>query len=134
MSGQRGFTLIELVVVIVVISAGLLGMTGLFSTAVRALSTNQDMLTVGQFAQSCAEEVLAFHHRTNLATAATVPTLCTSTQTGYARTLSVSTPYLNQAAKPWCPSNVTCRDVSITVTSSLNPGIRSQVDLMLAAY
>ena len=130
----RGFTLIECIVVIVLVSAGLLGVASLYGTAVRALTTSDDLQAVSQFAQACAEEVLAAHRKANLAAASTAPVLCTSVRTGYTRTLTVSDPYLNQSAKPWCPSQVTCRDVLIEVTGTRSTDLRARVDLMLATY
>lgn len=134
MRTARGFTLIECVVVIVLVSAGLLGVGKLYGTAVRALTQSDDLQAVSQFAQACAEEVLAAHRKANLAAASTVPTLCTAVRSGYTRTLTVSPPYLNQSTKPWCPSQVTCRDVAIDVSSTRNGGSNARVDLLLAAY
>ncbi|MEY2801275.1 MAG: hypothetical protein RL513_860 [Pseudomonadota bacterium] len=131
---QRGVTLIECIMVIVLVSAGALGVVGLFSTALRALTSGEDLQAVSQFAQACAEEVLASHHKANLAAAATLPALCTGTRTGYTRTVTVSASYQNQAARPWCPSQVSCRDVAIDVTSTLNPTLGTRIALMLAAY
>ena len=87
MRAMRGFTMIELVVVIMVIGMGLLGITGLFGTAVKGLNTTQDLMAAGQYAQACAEEVLTQHHKTNLVGLpnASLPALCTSTSNGYGR-------------------------------------------------
>jgi prepilin-type N-terminal cleavage/methylation domain-containing protein len=134
MRSARGFTLLECIVVIVLVSASLLGVANLYSTAVRALTASDDLQAVSQFAQACAEEVLAAHRKTNLAAASTVPALCTGVRTGYARTLTVSAPYLNQTTQPWCPSRVTCRDVAIEVTGTRSTDLRARVDLMLATY
>lgn len=136
MRALRGFTMIELVVVLMVISVGLLSITRLFSTAVKGLNTTQDLQEAGEHAQACIEEVLAYHHKTNLARLAdaSLPTLCNRTNTSFTRSLTISTAYANDAARPWCPANVTCRDVKVQVTSKSNLSIQSVVDLMLAGY
>lgn len=128
--------MIELVVVILVISFGLLGMTGLFGSAIRSLNSTQDLQAVAQFAQACAEEVLVQHHKNNLASLqdSSLPSLCSGVHPQLLRSLSVGSAYMNNPVKSRCPTNVTCRDVKIEVTSKANPAMQSTIDLMLASY
>ncbi|MFM7024730.1 MAG: prepilin-type N-terminal cleavage/methylation domain-containing protein [Limnohabitans sp.] len=136
MRTARGFTMVELIVVMMVISVGLLGIARLFGTAVRGLNTTQDLQEAGEHAQACAEEVLAYHHKTNLAglANASLPTLCTRTLSSFNRTLTLGNAYSNDATRPQCPANVTCRDVKVLVSSKTTPAIQSVVDLMMAKY
>lgn len=136
MRNSSGFTMIELVVVIMVISVGLLSITRLFGTAVTGLNTTQDLQGASEHAQACAEEVLAYHHKTNMARVpdASLPALCTRTLTGFTRTLTLGTAYVNDPARPWCPTNVTCRDARVQVVSTVNPSIQSVLHVLLAGY
>lgn len=59
MKGSRGFSLIELVAIIVVLSLGLVGLTALFGQTVGSVDINDRLGVAAQAAQRCAEHVLA---------------------------------------------------------------------------
>ena len=59
MNRPAGFTLIELVLVMIVISVGLLGLAAAFSNSARSLTTNETLQQATQSAQECAEKAMA---------------------------------------------------------------------------
>ena len=61
---SRGFTLIELVAIIVLLSIVGTAILALFGQVGRSLVTNQDTQTGAQVAQACAEQILAFRRST----------------------------------------------------------------------
>lgn len=64
MNRSYGFTLIELVVIIVLLSVAGTIILGLFGQVGRSLVTNQATQTATQAAQACAEQILAFRRST----------------------------------------------------------------------
>jgi len=61
---QRGFTLIELVAIIVLLSVGATALMALFGQVGRSIATNQETQTGAQLAQACAEQIMAFRRNT----------------------------------------------------------------------
>jgi prepilin-type N-terminal cleavage/methylation domain-containing protein len=61
---QRGFTLIELVAIIVLLSVGATAILALFGQVGRSIATNQETQTGAQLAQACAEQIMAFRRNT----------------------------------------------------------------------
>jgi len=57
---SRGFTLIELVAIIVLLSVGATAILALFGQVGRSIATNQETQTGAQLAQACAEQIMAF--------------------------------------------------------------------------
>lgn len=60
----RGFTLVELIAIIVLLSIMGTVMLGLFGQVGRSLVTNQETQTGAQLAQACAEHIMAFRRNT----------------------------------------------------------------------
>ncbi len=129
-----GFSLIELMIVIVIISVGILGMTSLFSTSLTSLSTNETLQQAAQYAQECAESVMTKRRNLGFSLFAS-PFSCGADPSGFSRTLIVGSLYTGTGAGA-CPSTTTlnCRDVSITVTSTTDPTLSSSITLMLVDY
>lgn len=144
---QYGFSLIELVIVMIVISVGLLGLTGMFGNVSTSLSTNETLQKATQYAQECAEKVIATRRDDVLGFASTSisNTMCNTTadtpagllpvmDTGFGRTVSVGNLYSGTGTAPDpCPIGTdNCKNVTITVThSTLSPTI---ITLMLVKY
>ena len=120
MNRQRGFTLIELVAVIIIISVASVPLFGLFSQASSKLLVNEYIQTAAQLAQERAELVLGW--RRNLGFSA--PQLATGTNnevlagnyTGYTRNTTISSP----PSGPGCPGGATCKEVAIGVSHNGN--------------
>lgn len=130
-SRQTGFSLIELVIVMIVISVGLLGIASLFSNTSSSLSINESLLRTTQYTQECAEQVIAT--RRDLGFASINANLCDSLTLpgGFTRSLNVSAPYSGSTGSP-CPSGANnCKDVLITVA---NGSQSSSLTLMLVNY
>ena len=146
MRRAHGFTLIEMVVVMLIISGGMLGITSLFSNTAKSLSTNETLQQATQYAQECAERVMATRRNlgfdwfaTNKIDAAT-QTSCSTNPSGFTRTVKLNplftaTPnYYTGTGSTACPNGTNCRDVSITVTSTANASLTSAITLLLVYY
>lgn len=135
MRPAAGFTLIELVIVMVIIAVGLLGMTSLFSNSSTSLSTNETLQQATQYAQECAEKAIAT--RRNNGFAATASFSCGAAPTGFTRTAGIttydSTAGCNGHTPCPCPSGGTnnCRDITIAVASG---ALSSSITVMLVNY
>ncbi len=124
-----GFTLIELVLVMLIISFGLVGLASMFGSNVKALTIVEDAQRAAQYGQECAERVIATHRDLgfdlfNTATCDPAP------PGGFATAVTVPRTYIGDNTSA-CPNLVRCRDVSITVTKS---PVSSNITLMLVEY
>ena len=127
-----GFTLIELVIVMVIIAVGLLGMTSLFSNTSTSLSTNETLQQVTQYAQECAEKAIATRRNLGFASASINSTMCDSLvlPSGFTRTVGGTTA-VDGTGSP-CPSGIAnCKNVLVTVT---NGALSSSITVMLVNY
>lgn len=140
---RHGFTLIELVIVMLVISFGLLGLTSLFSGSATSLTTNETLQQATQYAQECAEKLIATR-RSNGFTQFTAngPFSCGSNPSGFTRlpndsSLDTGGTYTgvagtcNSNTPCPCPVGVLCRDIPITVTSG---SLSASITVMLVDY
>lgn len=146
---RKGFSLIELVIVIVIISVGLVGIVSQFGNNTTSLSTNETLQQATQYAQECAEMLIAkrrsndggftqfksngsFSCGTSPFGSANAFTRQPNdaapdigdTYTGVAGTCNSNTPCP-------CPVGVLCRDVPITVTSG---SLSASITVMLVDY
>jgi prepilin-type N-terminal cleavage/methylation domain-containing protein len=129
MKRTTGFTLIELIAAMVVISVGFVGLARLFANTNAGLSSAEGTQRAAQYAQECAEHVLAVR-RNNLdfASVALKNTMCSAfaPPAGYVqvvvRGLDPDLTVIETATNA-CPLNAICRYVTVTVTSTsgLNP-------------
>ncbi len=127
-----GFSLIELIIVMVIISVGILGMTSLFSNSLKSLSTNETLQQAAQYAQECAENVIATRRNLGFSWFATNTFSCGTNPSDFTRTQNpVGNLYTGTGA---CPTTLNCRDVNITVTSTTTTTISSSITLMLVDY
>lgn len=127
---SRGFTLIEVVAAMLLLSVGAAGLIGMYGTVGRTLSGNQDMQTAVQLAQECSEYVVA-QRRNNAAvdfagvTGSTFCSLALPAMAGFTVDTTII-PY----SPTFCPG--TCKLVNITVTKGTNTLAISS--LMLVDY
>lgn len=140
MRSESGFTLIELIVVIVVISTGLAGLARLAVNSSTALVKGEEQQKTTRYAQECAERILKQRRDSGWASigfGSPSNTLCSS-PTGYTTTVTLSAAYSNAVATPWCPANSTtsyvasCGDVTVKVQSNKVASASSIVVFMLA--
>lgn len=107
-----GFTLLELLAVIVIVSVGLAGLAKMFGNTSMALALGESTQLTAQYAQECAEYVLGVRKDlgfTSIAanTCDTLPPL----PTGYSRSLSLAA---NTTGA--CPSSSVCTNAAVTVS------------------
>lgn len=139
MMRAAGFTLIELIGVIVIASVGMVGVAKMFSNANLGLARATDEQVVSQYAQECAERVLQTRRDYGLTSTRIVSTMCDlPTITAYTRTLTLPASYIGTVGTV-CPSGIVCRDATVTVcaggvTPCPTNATSSTVTLTLASY
>ena len=131
---RYGFSLIELVMVIVVISVGLLGISSLFVKSTDSLDKNEIIQQAAQYAQECAERALTKHRA--LGFDQFTPFDCGVNPAGFNYSTATSTPPLVGTAYSGtgspCPTGTNnCRDINIRVTSTNDAALYSAITLML---
>ncbi|MGE5650577.1 MAG: type II secretion system protein [Bacillota bacterium] len=107
-----GFTLLELLAVIVIVSVGLAGLAKMFGNTSMALVLGEGTQLTAQYAQECAEYVLGV--RKDLGFTSITENTCDSLPAlpaGYSRSLSLAA---NTTGT--CPSSSTCANVAVTVS------------------
>lgn len=115
---QAGFSLIELVAIIVLLSAGAVAIMGLYSGASRTLGSNQDAQIATQLAQECGEHIIAQrrYNATVQYAGITGATFCSAAlpapPVGFTVTVNITDPYAGAA----CPG--TCKLAQINVAKA----------------
>lgn len=131
-SVQRGVTLLEMVVVIVIVALAFAALAGLFAMAGRALPLNERLQGAGQLAQACAERILSARHTPgfvfNTPAATLQATYCDAASTGYTLSLAESAGPIDASL---CPTAVTCRAFTVSVTPSPSGDVSSRLDFLL---
>ncbi len=112
---QRGFSLIELVVVIVLLSIAAVALLQQFSQASGSLIRNEELQTASQLAQLKAEELLAIRRMQGYnhaaLTAGTANESLAGHYAGYTRSVTITEP-----AASGCPTGGTCKGVDVRVS------------------
>lgn len=126
---QRGFTLIELVLVVVILSVASLAIGSQFMQSAQSWLLDEQVQTASQLAQARAEQLLSDRRLTGYTAVpvGTVTESLTGNYTGYTRT-TVTTAYAGAA----CPV-ADCRQVVIRVTNA-GGDVRAETALMVANY
>jgi len=132
MRRTAGFTLLELVVVIIFISVGLAGLASMFGNTGQALVIGEDAQKAAQYGQECAERFIATRRDLGFASASISTTLCNTPapDAGFTRTVAVPATYTGTSSTA-CPNAATCRDIAITTTKG---AVSSVITLMLVSY
>jgi prepilin-type N-terminal cleavage/methylation domain-containing protein len=133
MSRSDGFTLIELVLVILIISGGMLGLTLAFSNSAKSLFINETVQQAAQYAQECAESAIATRRNAGFDWFANNTFLCATNANGINLIATVGALYTGTILTA-CPNGIQCRDITITATSSSNAQLSSSINLMLVRY
>ena len=139
MSRAAGFTLLELIAVIVVVSVGMVGVAKLFSNNAIALSNANSEQVLSQYVQECAERVLQTRRDYGFSSTLLTPSMCDPSPTPYSRTVSLPLTYTGTTTTA-CPNGVVCRNVTVTVvcTGSTSPCLTrassATATLMLVTY
>ena len=128
-TGSKGFTLVESIIVLVVLSIAAAGIIAMQANMFTGQSVNKDLEVGVQLMQECAEQVLATRRQSGYA-AVNTDTCSTLGNFGGFGAPSVTVTSDNAGAA--CPSGGTCNKVVISVSkgsSSLTP-----VTLELVSY
>ncbi|HHH42624.1 MAG TPA: prepilin-type N-terminal cleavage/methylation domain-containing protein [Gammaproteobacteria bacterium] len=132
---QQGFTLIELVLVIVVLSLASVPLFSLFTQASTSLLQNEAIQTAAQLAQERAEFILS--RRRELGFNGAVPELAVGTInenlngsfSAFSRTTVISQPPVPPAG---CPAGAVCKQVVVDVTT-VGPSL-ARIAFLLVNY
>jgi len=127
---QQGFTLLELVMVIMLVALASIPILGQFSQAAGSLLTDEIIQTAAQLAQERAEGVLADRRTGGYAAVptGTVNDVLTGAYSGYSRTVTITSP----PAGSGCASGASCKEVVVSVDHGGRT--RAEVTLMLVSY
>ncbi|MGB5258895.1 MAG: type II secretion system protein [Gammaproteobacteria bacterium] len=130
MHRQQGFTLLELVMVIMVVALASIPILGQFSQAAGTLLTDEIIQTAAQLAQERAEGLLADRRAGGYAAVptGTVNDVLTGAYSSYSRTVTVTSP----PGGSGCAVGATCKEVVVSVDHSGRT--RAGVSLMLVSY
>lgn len=129
-STQQGFTLIELIMVIVVVALASAPILGQFTGVTSSLLINEEIQTGAQLAQERAEGILAVRRTQGYAAVpvGTVTDVLGGNYAAYGRTVTVNEPPVGGG----CAAGATCKEVIVSVTYTGNP--RADVTFILVDY
>jgi prepilin-type N-terminal cleavage/methylation domain-containing protein len=127
----RGFTLIEMVLVIVLIGVGTIGVLSMFGQVAKSLPASRDVQAAAEGAQACAEYILGAKRGGAVAVGDIDATICDvlPAVSGFTRSVAVS----DASASAACPDNAagTCVQAVVTVAST---DVTSRVTVMMVDY
>jgi len=130
MRTERGFSLIELIMIIVAI--GVMGafLATTYSQLPRSLEVNEGSQTGAQLAQQCSERVIAQRRNPAIGFGPIATGVCAGlpAPAGYAITDAVDAAYAGAA----CPVAGACKRVTVSVTR--NAVMVAQTDFLLVDY
>lgn len=131
---QLGFTLIELVAVIIVMAVAAVPLFGLFSQSGVSMLANEETQTAAQLAQERAEHLMAVRRNrgygdvelsTNLS-----EDLNGTNYSRYTRSTTITNPFTGNG----CPGGATCKQVLVQVSDDASGTVRSAVTFVLVSY
>ena len=127
---QYGFTLLELVMVIMLVAIASIPILGQFSQAASSLVTDEIIQTAAQLAQERAEGLLADRRVSGYAAVptGTVNDVLTGAYSSYSRTVTVTSP----PAGGGCAGGATCKEVVVSVDHSGRT--RAELTFVLVNY
>jgi len=114
MKSQNGFTLIEMVLVIVIISIASVPLFGMFARAASSLLINEKTQTAVQLAQERAEFLLSIRRNQNFLApelSGNTTEVLSGNYSGYTRHTMITQP----PGGPGCPGGANCKEVSISI-------------------
>ncbi|TCK16876.1 prepilin-type N-terminal cleavage/methylation domain-containing protein [Thiogranum longum] len=126
-----GFTLLELIAVIVILAIAAVPISGLFTKASLSLLENRSIQTATQLAQEQAELILGRRRTQGFASiiTGTYPEVLAGNYTGFNRTTSISQPVTAPAG---CPAGALCDLVTVSVDKGASP--LSEITFVLVDY
>ena len=114
----KGFSLIELIIVIVVVSIAAVSMLALFGVVARSLNINEDTQIAAQLGQECGEHILAARRNPKIGYSAIDNAICDALPAplaGFARTVAVT----DLTTSPPCTVTTagTCKNAEVSITT-----------------
>jgi prepilin-type N-terminal cleavage/methylation domain-containing protein len=131
MKSQNGFTLIEMVLIIIIISIASVPLFGLFSSAASSLLVNEKTQTAVQLAQEHAEFLLAIRRNRDF-NAAELSGSSTEVLSGNFSGYNRSTVITPAPGGPGCPGGASCKEVIISVAEGATN--YAEVSFLLVSY
>lgn len=139
MHARPGFTLLELVAVLVMTSVAMLGMAKLWGNANRGLAQAGDSQALSRLAQDCAERIIQTRRDYGFGSALINSVICDPAPASFIRTVSVPASPTTGSAGTACPVGAACRNIVVEVCAGSGtacaPGVvKSRVAVMLVSY
>lgn len=127
---QSGFTLIELIMVIIIVALAAVPILGQFTQVAGSTLVDEEIQTASQLAQERAEQLLALRRDQGYAAVAigTTNDVLTGNYSTYTRTVTVTEP----PAGGGCATGATCKGVVVSVDRG--PRNRARIALVLVNY
>jgi len=126
---NRGFSLLELIMAIVVVSIGAVAIGAAFAAMSRSLALNEDLQRASQVAQECAEHILARARPPRGHYSAVASTDCDAmAAAGFNRVVNITAII---APTPLCDAGWSCKRVQVSVTKGT---AAVEVNFMLVQY
>jgi prepilin-type N-terminal cleavage/methylation domain-containing protein len=135
MNRQQGFSLIELIMVITLLSLAAVVILEQFTQVSRSVIFNESIQTATQLAQEGAETVLAQRRNQGFAAVAVGPPATESPVAGYAtftRTTTVNQPPTGTGCPPGADPLVDCKEIQISVSEA--GALRAEINFLLVDY
>ena len=131
MKTQSGFTLIELVLVIIIISIAAVPLFGMFSQAASSLLINEKTQTAVQLAQEHAEYLLAIRRNQDF-NATQLSGSSSEALSGNFSSYNRFTVITPAPGGPGCPGGASCKEVTISVDEGATT--YAEVTFLLVEY
>ncbi len=131
MSRHRGFSLVEMIMILVLMGIASVPLMTMFGRSVGGQESDVAIQTAAQLVQACGEQVLGIRRRETSGYDLIATTSCSglTAPAGYSlAALTVTDPYTGGA----CPAGATCKRVQITASGP--NGISARGDLVLVSY
>lgn len=127
---QSGFSLIELIIVIIILALASVPILGQFTQVASSTLINEDIQTASQLAQERAEDILALRRDQGFAavTVGTTNEVLTGHYAGFSRSVTVTEP----TSFGGCAASATCKGVVVIVNRGLSK--RAEIAYVLVDY
>lgn len=138
MGRHSGFTLLEMIAIILIVSVGVIGLSRLYGSSTAGIAVGANLQVMSQQAQSCAERVIATRRDLGFGAATLTSNLCDPAPSGLANILNMGAIYTGTSTST-CPYTAQCRDVVVTVCAAANTPcsgnvLKSSIKMMLVKY
>lgn len=139
MRTSAGFTLLELMAVMVMISVAMVGAARLWSNANSGLEKAANAQLLSRYAQECAERVIQTRKDYGFTSTLINSTMCDPAPASHIRTVTVPATSTGTATTA-CPNGAACRDITVKVcagtsgTSCPSTSVTASVTVMLVSY